>query len=115
MGATCPAGGCDFSGPIEAVCGHLGGSSDSAHEGLSAPGEGGQEGAGFLPVPPHTLLIVGLLATVYLLDEGDEKGESASGSGGRGAGGSGPGEETTQGPSEGASKGASEGGSGGLV
>jgi len=107
MSASCPAAECDFSGPVEAVCGHLGGASDPLHDGLGAsdlPGEGASEG---LPVPGWVLLAGAALIGAYLLVEQVEVSESASG---ETAPSEGEQETTGEDPSEGASEGASEGG-----
>lgn len=36
MTASCPAPDCDYVGAMEAVCGHIGGSSDPVHSGIDA-------------------------------------------------------------------------------
>lgn len=107
MSASCPAAECDFSGPVEAVCGHLGGASDPLHEGLGAgdlSGEGASEG---LPVPGWVLVAAAALIGGYLLVEQVKVSESASG---ETAPNEGEQETTGDSPSEGASEGASEGG-----
>lgn len=106
MSAACPAAECDFSGPVEAVCGHLGGASDPLHEGLGAAdlsGEGASEG---LPVPGWVLLAAAALVGAYLLAEQVQVSESPSGETARSEREQ---QTTKEGPSEGAFEGASEG------
>lgn len=107
MSASCPAAECDFSGPVEAVCGHLGGASDPLHEGLGGsdlPSEGASKGAS---VPFWAVVAGAVLIGGYLLLEGVEVSESGSG---ETAPSDGEQETTGDSPSEGASEGASEGG-----
>jgi len=107
MSASCPAPECGFSGPIEAVCGHLGGSADPLHEGFGSgdlPSEGGSEG---VPFPFVVLFGLSLVIAAFLLVEQAEASESASVEEGESDGGQ---EASAVTPSQGASEAPSEGG-----
>jgi len=78
MAASCPAVECGFSGPVEAVCGHLGGSSDSIHEGFGADDLASEGVSEEFPAFSWVLLAGAVLIGAYLLSEGAEAGKSGS-------------------------------------
>lgn len=105
MSASCPAAECGFSGPVEAVCGHIGGSSDSLHEGVATDQFGKQGASKGLSTPFMIALAGAVLIGGYFVLEGVEVTESGSGETAL----EGDQQETTEGsPSEGASEGENE-------
>lgn len=95
MSVECPASGCDYTGTLDAVEGHIGGSADGLHEGVTVPdlrgylpGEGGGEGGEEASEIPLWLVVVAGVVVLYLLyraaqdgqeqpDEQDEQDEQA--------------------------------------
>lgn len=77
MTASCPAPECNYVGAMEAVCGHIGGSTDPIHSGLDATAVA--EGARSRGI--EIVVIGAILYAVYSgssLDETAESGSSGS-------------------------------------
>lgn len=74
MAVKCPASGCDYSGTLDAVEGHIGGVRDSLHEGIVASdlvkslhGEGSDGASEGASLSPWWVLVAGLLLVGVLL------------------------------------------------
>lgn len=72
MSIQCPADGCDFTGMLDAVQGHVGGSGDTLHDGLAPPdvragldqGEGPAEGS---QMPSWVVVAVALVLVLLVV------------------------------------------------
>jgi hypothetical protein len=83
MAVACPAAGCEYSGLVDQVEGHLGGVADAAHEGLtvsaleeSLHGEGSE---GLPAVALGGLVLVGVLVAYLYLEEKKRQSEPSEG------------------------------------
>lgn len=80
MSIECPASGCDYTGMLDAVEGHVGGKADALHEGVVIPQVGnsltGGEGSGEdFEIPLWVLIAVGVVALGLLYYAGSDGGD----------------------------------------
>jgi hypothetical protein len=92
MSIECPAGACDYTGTMDAVEGHIGGTADALHEGVAVPDVraylDGEEGGGEafeMPLWAWVAVAVVVVLLVYQFtggndqpdDQGDDQGVEA--------------------------------------